>query len=100
MDIFILFAVAAGVMAFKDSGYVITEENADMVGVYIGAGIGGLAAIEHWHDVLREKGPDRITPFFIPMVIINLASGQVSIKIGAKGPNSCAVTACAQAPIR
>lgn len=95
MDIFIQFAVAAGVMAFKDSGYRITEENADMVGVYIGAGIGGLAAIEHWHDVLREKGPDRITPFFIPMVIINLASGQVSIKIGAKGPNSCAVTACA-----
>ncbi|MEK6760161.1 MAG: beta-ketoacyl-ACP synthase II [Deltaproteobacteria bacterium] len=95
MDIFIQFAVAAGVMAFKDSGYLITEENADMVGVYIGAGIGGLAAIEHWHDVLREKGPDRITPFFIPMVIINLASGQVSIKIGAKGPNSCAVTACA-----
>lgn len=95
MDTFIQFAVAAGVMAFKDSGYRITEENADMVGVYIGAGIGGLAAIEHWHDVLREKGPDRITPFFIPMVIINLASGQVSIKIGAKGPNSCAVTACA-----
>lgn len=95
MDIFIQFAVAAGVMAFKDSGYQVTEENADMVGVYIGAGIGGLAAIEHWHDVLREKGPDRITPFFIPMVIINLASGQVSIKIGAKGPNSCAVTACA-----
>lgn len=95
MDTFIQFAVAAGVMAFKDSGYRITEENADMAGVYIGAGIGGLAAIEHWHDVLREKGPDRITPFFIPMVIINLASGQVSIKIGAKGPNSCAVTACA-----
>lgn len=95
MDTFIQFAVAAGVMAFKDSGYRITEENADMVGVYIGAGIGGLAAIEHWHGVLRDKGPDRITPFFIPMVIINLASGQVSIKIGAKGPNSCAVTACA-----
>lgn len=95
MDVFIQYAVSAGLAAFKDSGCVITEENAERVGVYIGAGIGGLAAIEHWHDVLREKGPERITPFFIPMVIINLASGQVSIKIGAKGPNSCAVTACA-----
>lgn len=95
MDLFIQYAVAAGMMAFKDSGYVVTDENAERVGVYIGAGIGGLPAIEHWHNVLKEKGPDRITPFFIPMVIINLASGQVSIKIGAKGPNSCAVTACA-----
>ncbi|MEE9542258.1 MAG: beta-ketoacyl-ACP synthase II, partial [Thermodesulfobacteriota bacterium] len=63
--------------------------------VFVGAGIGGLPGIEHWHDVLREKGPNRITPFFIPMVIINLASGQISIAINAKGPNSCAVTACA-----
>ncbi len=95
MDLFIQYATSAGMMALKDSGYVITEENAERVGVYIGSGIGGLPAIEHWHDVLKEKGPDRITPFFIPMVIINLASGQVSIKTGAKGPNSCAVTACA-----
>jgi len=95
MDLFIQYAVAAGVEAFKDSGLRITDENAERVGVYIGAGIGGLPAIEHWANVLREKGPDRITPFFIPMVIINLASGQVSIKLGAKGPNSCAVTACA-----
>jgi len=95
MDNFIQYAVAAGSMAFEDSGYQITEENAEMVGVYIGAGMGGLPAIEHWLGVLKEKGPDRVTPFFIPMVIINLASGQVSIKIGAKGPNSCAVTACA-----
>ena len=95
MDNFIQYAVAAGSMAFEDSGYRITEENAEMAGVYIGSGMGGLPAIEHWLGVLKEKGPDRVTPFFIPMVIINLASGQVSIKIGAKGPNSCAVTACA-----
>jgi 3-oxoacyl-[acyl-carrier-protein] synthase II len=63
--------------------------------VYVGAGIGGLAAIEHYHTILQEKGPDRVSPFFIPMVIINLASGQIAIKFGAKGPNSCAVTACA-----
>ncbi|HLC19170.1 MAG TPA: beta-ketoacyl-ACP synthase II [Thermodesulfobacteriota bacterium] len=95
MDLFIQYAMAAGLEAFRDSGFEITGENAERVGVYIGAGIGGLPAIEHWYDVLKEKGPERITPFFIPMVIINLASGQVSIKLGAKGPNSCAVTACA-----
>ncbi len=95
MDLFIQYAVAASLMAYRDSGFTVTEKNADRVGVYIGAGIGGLGAIEHWHTVLKEKGPDRVTPFFIPMVIINLASGQVSIKIGARGPNSCAVTACA-----
>ncbi len=95
MDLFIQYAVSAAMMAFKDSRLVINDENAERVGVYIGAGIGGLPAIEHWYDVLKEKGPERITPFFIPMVIINLASGQVSIKTGAKGPNSCAVTACA-----
>ncbi len=95
MDLFIQYAVVAACEAFEDSGYRITEDNAERVGVYIGAGIGGLPAIEYWHNVLKEKGPSRITPFFIPMVIINLASGQVSIKLGAKGPNSCAVTACA-----
>lgn len=95
MDTFIHYAVAAASMAFEDSGFKVTEENAERVGVYIGAGMGGLPAIENWLGVLKEKGPDRVTPFFIPMVIINLASGQVSIKLGAKGPNSCAVTACA-----
>lgn len=95
MDTFIQYAVAASVMAMDDSGFTVTEENAERVGVYIGAGIGGLPAIEYWHDVLKEKGPDRISPFFIPMLIINLASGQVSIRFGAKGPNSSAVTACA-----
>ncbi|NOS35768.1 MAG: beta-ketoacyl-ACP synthase II [Deltaproteobacteria bacterium] len=95
MDLFIQYAVAAAKMAVDDAGLAITEENAKRVGVYIGSGIGGLPAIEKWHDVLKEKGPDRVTPFFIPMVIINLASGQASIVLGAKGPNSSAVTACA-----
>ncbi len=95
MDTFIQFAVGASLMAVDDAGLKVMPEEADRVGVYIGAGIGGLPAIEHYHKILLEKGPDRITPFFIPMVIINLASGQVAIRIGARGPNSCAVTACA-----
>lgn len=95
MDTFIQYAVGASQMAVDDAGLKVTPEEADRVGVYIGAGIGGLPAIEHYHKILLEKGPDRITPFFIPMVIINLASGQVAIRIGARGPNSCAVTACA-----
>jgi 3-oxoacyl-[acyl-carrier-protein] synthase II len=95
MDTFIHYALAASIMAAKDAGLEVTSENAERVGVYIGSGIGGLPAIEHWHTVLKEKGPGRITPFFIPMVIINLASGQVSIQLGAKGPNSSVVTACA-----
>ncbi len=95
MDTFIQFAVGASQMAVDDAGLKVAPEEADRVGVYIGAGIGGLPAIEHYHKILLEKGPDRISPFFIPMVIINLASGQVAIRIGARGPNSCAVTACA-----
>ena len=95
MDTFIHYAVGASQMAVDDAGLKVAPEEADRVGVYIGAGIGGLPAIEHYHKVLLEKGPDRVTPFFIPMVIINLASGQVAIRIGARGPNSCAVTACA-----
>lgn len=95
MDTFIQYSIAASIMAAKDAGLQITSENAERVGVYIGSGIGGLPAIEHWHSVLIEKGANKITPFFIPMVLINLASGQVSIALGAKGPNSCSVTACA-----
>lgn len=95
MDRFIHFAVGAATMAMEDSGLVITEENAERAGVLIGSGIGGLPAIEHYHKVLLEKGHRRITPFFIPMLIINLASGQVSMKYGMKGPNSAVVTACA-----
>ena len=95
MDLFIHYAVGAAQMAVEDAGLKVTAENADEVGVYIGSGIGGLGSIEHYHKVLQEKGPDRVTPFFIPMTIINLASGQVAIRLGARGPNSCAVTACA-----
>src|SRR5581483_5115840 len=95
MDTFIHFAVAASQMAMDDSGLKVSSENADQIGVYIGSGIGGLQAIEQWHNVLLEKGPKRVSPFFIPMSIINLAPGQVAIRFGVKGPNSCAVTACA-----
>jgi 3-oxoacyl-[acyl-carrier-protein] synthase II len=95
MDRFIHFGVAAASMALEDSGLKIDEGNAARVGVFVGAGMGGLPAIEHYHKVLLEKGPRRITPFFIPMLIINLAAGQISIKFGAKGPNSAVATACA-----
>lgn len=95
MDTFIQYAVAAGQMAVDDAALKVAPEEAVRVGVYIGSGIGGLGSIEHYHTVLKEKGPGRVSPFFIPMTIINLASGQVAIRLGAKGPNSCAVTACA-----
>lgn len=95
MDTFIQYAVAASQEAVDDAGLTVTPDTAERVGVYIGAGIGGLPAIEQYHKVLQDKGPGRVSPFFIPMVIVNLASGQVAIRFGAKGPNSCAVTACA-----
>ncbi|MCX7793661.1 MAG: beta-ketoacyl-ACP synthase II [Thermodesulfovibrionales bacterium] len=95
MDRFIHFAIAAAEMAMKDSGLKITPENAQRVGVIIGSGMGGLPMIEHYHRTLLEKGHRRISPFFIPMIIINLAAGQVSIRYGAKGPNSSPCTACA-----
>ena len=95
MDTFIQYAMAASQEAVDDAGLKITPDTAERVGVYIGAGIGGLPAIEQYHQVLQDKGPGRVSPFFIPMVIVNLASGQVAIRFGAKGPNSCAVTACA-----
>ncbi|MDA8077372.1 MAG: beta-ketoacyl-ACP synthase II [Nitrospiraceae bacterium] len=95
MDRFIQFGIAASSMAMEDSGLKVTAGNAPRTGVYVGAGMGGLPAIEHYHKILLEKGPRRITPFFIPMLIINLAAGQISIKFGAKGPNSAPATACA-----
>ncbi|NWF51777.1 MAG: beta-ketoacyl-ACP synthase II [Nitrospirae bacterium] len=95
MDRFIQFAVASATMALEDSGLKITNENSERVGVIAGSGIGGLSTIEYYHSVLLEKGPRRITPFFIPMLVINLASGQISIRFGAKGPNSAISTACA-----
>ena len=95
MDIFIQYAMAAADMALKDAQLKITPANADRVGVVVGAGLGGLTTIENFHKVLMEKGPGRISPFFIPMLIVNEAPGQISIRFGAKGPNTSAVTACA-----
>jgi len=95
MDRFIHFAVACSKMALDDSGIEINDENAERVGVIVGVGLGGLPTIERYHDIYKDKGVKKITPFFIPMLIANLASGQVSIMMGAKGPNSCVVTACA-----
>jgi 3-oxoacyl-[acyl-carrier-protein] synthase II len=95
MDTFIHYAVACSQMALKDAGFEINDANAERVGVLVGVGLGGLPAIEKYHDIMKERGVRKITPFFIPMLIPNLASGQVSILTGAKGPNSCVVTACA-----
>ena len=94
MDVFIQFAIAASQFAVEDSGLSITSANAPQVGVFIGSGIGGFATIEREHRALLEGGPRRISPFFIPASIINLASGQVSIRFGAKGPNLATCTAC------
>lgn len=93
-DTFIHYALAATQFALEDSGLEIGEGNADRVGVIIGSGIGGLPLIEKMHSTLLERGPDRISPFFIPGLIVNMASGQVSIKYGARGPNSAPCTAC------
>ena len=95
MDLFIQYAMAAAHFAMEDSGLVVNEENAERVGVLVGAGLGGLPSIEKYHDVLNESGYRKITPFFIPMLIINLAPGHISIKYGAKGPNISSVSACA-----
>jgi 3-oxoacyl-[acyl-carrier-protein] synthase II len=94
-DRFVLFAYAAARMALEDSGLAITPGNAPRVGVLIGSGIGGAITWEEQTRVLETKGPHRVSPFFIPNVIMNMASGVVSILIGAKGPNSSVVTACA-----
>jgi len=94
MGRFIQFAIVAAECALKGSGLVIAPENAERVGVYIGSGIGGFEVIEREHQTLLEHGPRRISPFFIPATIINLASGYVSIRSGAKGPNSATATAC------
>jgi 3-oxoacyl-[acyl-carrier-protein] synthase II len=94
MGRFIQMAVAASEDAMKSSGLKVTEENAESVGVYIGSGIGGFEVIEREHRNFLEFGPRRISPFFIPATIVNLASGYVSIRTGAKGPNSATATAC------
>jgi 3-oxoacyl-[acyl-carrier-protein] synthase II len=95
MDIFIQYALAAGGMAIKQSGLVIDESTADRVGVLVGSGLGGLQTIEKYHTMLLESGPKKVSPFFVPMLIVNLAPGQISIYFGCRGPNSSVVTACA-----
>ncbi|NCP77729.1 MAG: beta-ketoacyl-ACP synthase II [Desulfuromonadales bacterium] len=95
MDLFIQYGLAASGEALADSGFEITSENAERVGVIVGSGLGGLPTIEHYHSVLLERGYKKITPFFIPMLIINLAPGQIAIRFGAKGPNVSSVSACA-----
>ena len=94
MDVFIQYALAASEFAMADSCLAITPANAPRVGVFIASGIGGFGTIEREHKAYLEGGPRRISPFFIPSAIINLASGQVSIRFGAKGPNSATCTAC------
>ncbi len=93
-DTFIHYALAASQMAISDAGLTIDDANAERVGVVIGSGIGGLPLIERTHSTMLERGPDRVSPFFIPGLIVNLAAGQVSILTGARGPNSAPATAC------
>ena len=94
MDIFIQYGMAAGIQAIKDSGIEVNEANAERIGINIGSGIGGLPLIEETHDLLRQSGPRKISPFFIPGSIINMISGNLSIMYGMKGPNLAVVTAC------
>ncbi|MFZ3003850.1 MAG: beta-ketoacyl-ACP synthase II [Undibacterium umbellatum] len=94
MDTFIHFGIAAGIQAFQDSGITVTEENAERIGVIVGSGIGGLPLIEETKETLMARGPRRISPFFVPASIINMISGNLSIKYGLKGPNLAIVTAC------
>jgi 3-oxoacyl-[acyl-carrier-protein] synthase II len=94
-DRFVHFAYAAARMALDDGRFSITPQNADQVGVVIGSGIGGAETWERQHEILLERGPSRVSPFFVPMIIVNMAAGVVSILTGAKGPSSSVVTACA-----
>ena len=95
MDLFIHYALAAAKEAVEDAQLKITPENCEQIGVIVGTGLGGLPTLEETHKVLVEKGPSRITPFFIPKLIANMAAGQIAMQHGAKGPNTCVVTACA-----
>jgi 3-oxoacyl-[acyl-carrier-protein] synthase II len=95
MDLFIQYALAATHFAMEDSGFKVNDENAERVGVLVGAGLGGLPSIERYHTALLEGGYKKISPFFIPMLIINLAPGHISMRYGAKGPNISSVSACA-----
>jgi 3-oxoacyl-[acyl-carrier-protein] synthase II len=94
VDRFIQFAIAASDLALKDAAFAVPPSEAGRVGVFIGSGIGGFATIEREHEALLKGGPRKISPFFIPAAVVNLASGWVSIRTGAKGPNSATATAC------
>jgi 3-oxoacyl-[acyl-carrier-protein] synthase II len=95
MDLFIQYAVAAAQMAFDDAELKVTDDNRDRMGVFVGTGMGGIPALEESHRTLLERGPGRVSAFFIPSIITNLGSGQISMRFGMKGPNSCVCTACA-----
>lgn len=95
MDNFIQYAVASAKMALQDAGLEVTNDNRDRIGVVIGSGIGGLATIEEQYTLLKERGPNRVSPFLIPGIICDMGAGMVSIMLGARGPNSCVTTACA-----
>lgn len=95
LDLFVQYGLAAAIMAVKDSGFEVSEENCERVGVITGCGMGGLPTIEKYHQVMVERGAKKITPFFIPMVIPNMPSGHISMEIGSKGPNLTLTTACA-----
>lgn len=97
MDRFTQLSVCAAMQLIENSGYTITAENADRVGVILGVGLGGLATIEVFHSKLVEAGPSRVSPFYIPMLISNIAPGQIAIAVGAKGPNYVLTSACASA---
>ena len=95
MDLFIQYAIAAAQMAFDDAGLKVADDNRERMGVFVGTGMGGIPALEESHRILLERGPGRVSAFFIPSIITNLGSGQISMRFGMKGPNSCVCTACA-----
>jgi len=95
MDLFIHYALAGAIMAVDDAQLAIKETERTRIGAFIGTGMGGIPALEESHKTLLEKGPGRISPFFIPSIITNLASGQIAMRFGLRGPNSCVSTACA-----
>jgi len=95
LDLYLKYAIACAAMAVEDAGLDPAKEDGDRFGVLVGSGIGGLSTLLESHKVLLDKGPDRVSPFFIPMLIINMASGLISMRFGARGPNSAVVTACA-----
>ena len=95
LDLYLKYALACAVMAVEDAGLDPAKVDGDRFGVLVGSGIGGISTLLESHKVLLDKGPDRVSPFFIPMLIINMASGLISMRFGARGPNSSVVTACA-----